>query len=190
VIHSSEEVSTLLSALQSGDDAAASKLMPLVYGELRRLAALYMRRERPGQTIQPTALVHDAYLKLVGQERVNWQGRAHFLGIAAITMRRILIERARRRGAEKHGGLVQKVQLEDALLFSAEKSKDLLALDEALTQLGKRWPRRSRVVELRFFGGLSVEEISEVLDVAPSTVKLEWSIARAWLYREIAKHST
>ena len=181
------QVSALLVDLQKGDPAAASHLLPIIYGELRRLAAYYMRGEKPGQTIQPTELVHEAYLRLVGQERIEWQGRSHFFAMAATSMRRILVDRARKKMAEKHGGREEKVQLDEALVYSPGKSKDIVSLDEALNRLEKMSPRQSRVVELRFFGGLEMEEIAKIEGVSVRTVKQDWSLARAWLHRDIAK---
>jgi RNA polymerase sigma factor (TIGR02999 family) len=181
------QVSALLDDLQKGDQAAASRLLPLVYSELRRLAAYYMRAEKPGQTIQPTELVHEAYLRLVGEHQIDWQGRSHFLALAATSMRRILVDRARKKMAEKHGGGGEKVQLDEALVFSPGKSKGIVALDEALKQLELLSPRQSRVVEMRFFGGLEMEEIARIEGVSLRTVKQDWSLARAWLHREIAK---
>lgn len=180
-------VSSLLEELQQGDLAAASRLLPLVYRELRRLAAHYMRGEKPGQTIQATELVHEAYLRLVGQERIEWHGRTHFLAIAATSMRRILVDRARRKMAERHGGDGEKIQLQEALVFSPEKSKDMIALDDALRRLEQVSPRQSRVVELRFFGGLEMEDIATFEGVSLRTVKQDWSLARAWLHYEIAR---
>jgi RNA polymerase sigma factor (TIGR02999 family) len=184
---SSGQVSALLDDMQQGDPAAASRLLPLVYNELRRLAAHYMRGEKSGQTIQATELVHEAYLRLVGQERIEWQGRTHFLALAATSMRRILVDRARKKMAEKHGGGGEKVQLEEALVFSPEKSKDLVALDDALKRLEGMSPRQSRVVELRFFGGLDMEDIARMEGVSVRTIKQDWSVARAWLHHEIAR---
>lgn len=181
------EISVLLLDMRSGNLDAASKLMRLVYGELRRLAAHHMRHEKPGHTLQATALVHEAYLKLVGQQNVRWQSRAHFFGIASRLMRQILVEHARKRQAAKRGGLQQRVELEEAMLSASNVSIDLIALDEALRRLAKLDPQQSRIVELRFFGGLSVEQTAEVLGVAPRTVKRDWSVARVWLYREIAQ---
>jgi RNA polymerase sigma factor (TIGR02999 family) len=158
-----------------------------VYGELRRLAAYYMRGEKPGQTIQPTELVHEAYLRLIGQGRIEWQGRSHFLAMAATSMRRILVDRARRKLAERHGGGGEKIQLEEAFVFSPEKSKDMIALDDALKRLEAVSPRQSRVVELRFFGGLEMENIAKLEGVSLRTVKQDWSLARAWLHHEIAR---
>src|SRR5208337_353131 len=181
------QVSALLGDLRKGDPAAASRLLPIVYGELRRLAFHYMREEKPGQSIQATELVHEAYLRLVGQERIEWQGRSHFFAMAATSMRRILVDRARKKMAEKHGGREEKVQLDEALVYSPGKSKDIVSLDEALNRLEKMSPRQSRVVELRFFGGLEMEEIAKIEGVSVRTVKQDWNLARAWLHREIAK---
>jgi RNA polymerase sigma-70 factor (ECF subfamily) len=179
------EVTLLLSALTRGDDGAASKLIPVVYDELRRLAASYMRRERPDHTLQATALVHEAFLKLVEQRSVNWQSRAHFFGVAAQLMRRILIDHARGHLRQKRGGEHKKVSLDEAFIFSEQQSAELLAVDESLTRLSKLDQRQGRVVELRFFGGLGVEEAAEVLGISPKTVKRDWSIAKAWLYADL-----
>jgi RNA polymerase sigma-70 factor, ECF subfamily len=179
------EVTLLLSALSQGDRNAASKLVPVVYGELRRLAGGYMRRERQDHTLQATALVHEAYLKLVEQRSVNWQSRAHFFGVAAQLMRRILIDHARGHLRQKRGGEHKKISLDQAYIFSEQQSAELLAVNEALERLSKLDPRQARVVELRFFGGLSVEEAAEVLGVSPKTVKRDWSVAKTWLYADL-----
>ncbi len=184
---SPEDVTLLLSDLQNGDKEAASRLMPLVYNELRRLARGYMRRERAEHTLQATALVHEAYLKLVNQRSVNWQGRSHFFGIAAQLMRRILIDHARGHLREKRGGAQQVMALDEALVFSPGQSADLVRLDEALERLAKLDPRQSKIVELRFFGGLSVEESAEFLGISPKTVKRDWSMAKAWLHAELRR---
>lgn len=181
------EITQLLAELKSGNREAEAKLVPLVYDELRRLAAHYMRQERRDHTLQATALVHEAYLRLVGQRDVNWQSRAHFFGVAAQLMRRILVDYARARQTDKRGAGLQKASLEEALLFSDEQSGELLALDEALDRLAERDPRQSRIVELRFFAGLTVEETAEVLAISPKTVKRDWSVARAWLHGEISR---
>jgi RNA polymerase sigma-70 factor, ECF subfamily len=183
-----ENVTLLLSELQNGDQEAASKLMPLVYNELRRLAGGYMRRERPEHTLQATALVHEAYLKLVQQRSVDWQGKAHFFGIAAQLMRRILIDHARGHLREKRGGAKPVVPLDEALVFSAGQSAEMVRLDEALERLAKLDPRQSKIVELRFFGGLSVEESAEFLGISPKTVKRDWSVAKAWLLGELRQN--
>ena len=182
---SPEDVTLLLSELQNGDQQAASKLMPLVYGQLRRLARGYMRREREEHTLQATALVHEAYLKLVKQRSVNWQGRSHFFGIAAQLMRRILIDHARGHLRQKRGGAEEVVPLDEALVFSPSQSAELLRLNEALERLTKFDSRQSRIVELRFFGGLSVEETADCLGISPKTVKRDWSMAKAWLHGEL-----
>jgi RNA polymerase sigma-70 factor, ECF subfamily len=179
------DVTLLLSALTRGDDGAASKLIPVVYDELRRLAGSYMRRERADHTLQATALVHEAYLKLVEQRSVNWQSRAHFFGVAAQLMRRILIDHARGHSRQKRGGDDQKVSLDEALIFSEQQADELLAVDDSLNQLAKIDPRQAKVVEMRFFGGLSIEEAAEVLGVSPKTVKRDWSVAKAWLYADL-----
>ncbi len=177
----------LLAELQSGRPDAASRLIPLVYDELRRLARHYLRQERPDHTLQATALVHEAYLRLVDQRERTWQSRAHFIGAAAQLMRRILVDYARGRQTAKRGRVPQKVPLEEALLFSEEQSEELVALDGALERLAQIDARQSRIVELRFFGGLTVEETAEVVGISPKTVKRDWSVARAWLHREITK---
>jgi RNA polymerase sigma factor (TIGR02999 family) len=164
-------------------------LLPIVYQELRRLAASYLRREKPGQTLQPTALVHEAYLRLMKDRPDRWQNRAHFCAIAAHSMRQILIERARARGAQKRGGGRPRVTLDEALVAGGERSIDLVALDEALERLAAMDPEQARLVELRFFGGLTVEETAEALDMSPATVKRHWTVARAWLARELEGNS-
>jgi RNA polymerase sigma factor (TIGR02999 family) len=179
------EVTALLSQCANGSQEAADKLIPVVYDELKRLARDYMRRENPSHTLQTTALVHEAYLKLVRQQDVNWQGRAHFIGVAAQLMRRILIDHAKGRLREKRGGEQVVVPLNEALTFSPERSKELLKLDEALERLSKIDERQSRIVELRFFGGLSIEETSEFLGISPKTVKRDWAVAKAWLRSEL-----
>ncbi len=180
-----QEVTRLLSALTRGDDGAASKLIPVVYGELRRLAGSYMRRERVDHTLQATALVHEAYLKLIEQRSANWQSRAHFFGVAAQLMRRILIDHARGHSRQKRGGEQKRVSLDEAFVFSEKQADELLAVDDSLNRLTEIDPRQARVVELRFFGGLSVEEAAEVLGVSPKTIKRDWSVAKAWLYADL-----
>ena len=160
-------------------------LLPIVYQELRRLAAGYLRRERPGQTLQPTALVHEAYLRLMKDRPGRWQNRAHFCAIAAHSMRQILIERARARGAAKRGGARQRITLDEGLVAGSDRSIDLIALDEALERLAAIDPEQARLVELRFFGGLTVEETAEAMDISPATVKRHWTVAKAWLTREL-----
>ena len=181
------DITLLLAELQAGDAAAESRLVPLVYDELRRLARRYMRAERVDHTLQPTALVHEAYLRLAGQRKTSWQNRAHFFGVAAQLMRRILVDHARARQAEKRGGSDANVTFDEALVLKPAQNPDVLALDEALMRLAERDPRQSRIVELRFFGGLTEEEIAEVLGISPRTVKRDWTVARAWLYKEISK---
>jgi RNA polymerase sigma-70 factor, ECF subfamily len=180
-----QEVTLLLSALTRGDEDAASKLMPLVYNELRRLAGSYMRRERADHTLQATALVHEAYLKLIDQRSVNWQSRAHFFGVSAQLMRRILIDHARGLARHKRGGEQKKVSLDEVFVFAERQADELLAVDDSLNALAKIDSRQARVVELRFFGGLSVEEAADVLGVSPKTVKREWSVAKAWLSADL-----
>ena len=183
------EVTRLLVEIRGGNRQAQSDLIPLVYDELRRLAEARMRKERPDHTLQPTALVHEAYLRLVGGPAVDWQDRAHFFAIASRLMRRILVDHARAHHAGKRGGPEQKLALDENLVLTGEKSEDLLALDEALVKLGEQDPRLVQVVEMRFFGGLSAEEIADVLGISPRTVKRDWSLARAWLYEEISKRA-
>jgi RNA polymerase sigma factor (TIGR02999 family) len=178
-------VTSLLRELAQGKQEAAGELMPLVYDELRRLAGRYMRRERENHTLQTTALVHEAYLKLVEQNSVNWQSRAHFFGIAAQIMRRVLIDHARGHLREKRGGGQPVVALDEALVFSPEQSSALVELDGALNRLAVMDARQARIVELRFFGGLTVEEAAEVLGISPKTVKRDWSVAKAWLHGEL-----
>ncbi|MGO8793159.1 MAG: sigma-70 family RNA polymerase sigma factor [Terriglobia bacterium] len=181
------DITLLLTELQVGNRAAESKLVPLVYDELRRLARRYMRGERADHTLQPTALVHEAYLRLLGQRDVQWQNRAHFFGVAAQLMRRILVDHARAHRAEKRGGDEPKVTLDTVFVFTEAKGADLVAVDEALTRLTERDPRQGRIVELRFFGGLTEEEAAEVLGVSTRTVKRDWKVARAWLYKEVVR---
>jgi RNA polymerase sigma-70 factor (ECF subfamily) len=184
---SSPDVTQILQEVSGGDRDAPARLMPLVYDELRRLADHYLRQERPDHTLQPTALVHEAYLKLIDQTRVDWQNRAHFFGVAAQLMRRILVDHARRHRASKRGGFQQKLALDEAVDYSQPRDVDLVALDEALNVLAKLDERQSRIVELRFFGGLTIEETAEALGVSPATVKVDWSMAKAWLRREIGR---
>jgi RNA polymerase sigma factor (TIGR02999 family) len=181
-----QEVTQLLVDWGNGNQAALDQLIPLVYTELRQLARRYMSRERPGHTMQTTALIHEAYLRLVDQNQVRWENRAHFLGIAARLMRQILIEHARRHTRAKRGGGAGTIALDEAAIVSQTRAAELLALDDALERLAAIDPRKSRVVELRFFGGLSVEEAAIVLNVAPNTVLRDWRLAKAWLHREIS----
>jgi RNA polymerase sigma factor (TIGR02999 family) len=184
----SHEVTQLLLKWSNGDQEARDQLMPLVYSELHRLAHHYLRRERPAHTLQTTALVHEAYLRLIGVEDVRWQDRNHFLSLAASLMRRILVEYARSHHASKRGGGL-KLSFDEAVHLLQARVADLVALDDALTALASIDPRQSRIVELRFFGGLTVEETADVLGISCRTVKREWSVARAWLHRELAKSS-
>jgi RNA polymerase sigma-70 factor, ECF subfamily len=186
---SPQQVTQLLLAWSAGDPAAQERLMPLVYGELRQLAKRYMARERPDHTLQATALVNEAYLRLVDAKQVRWQNRAHFFAVSARLMRHILVDLARSRHYQKRGGEAQHVSLEEALLVSQRKDTDLVALDEALKALAAVDPRKSQVVELRYFGGLSVAETAEVLKVSPDTVLSDWKLAKVWLLREIKKGS-
>ncbi|HEX8723024.1 MAG TPA: sigma-70 family RNA polymerase sigma factor [Pyrinomonadaceae bacterium] len=181
---SSHDVTRLLLEWGAGDPAAAERLMPLVYGELRRLARDYLRRERPDHTLQPTALVNEAFLKLVDQRR-GWQNRHHFYGIAAQAMRRVLVDHARARATEKRGGPLQRLSLEDVNVSTGGRAAELVALDEALSGLARVFPRKAQVVELRFFGGLSVDETAAVVGVSDKTVMREWESAKLWLYREL-----
>jgi RNA polymerase sigma factor (TIGR02999 family) len=184
---STHEVTQLLIAWSAGDKTALEKLTPLVYQELRRLAKRYMGRENVGHTLQPTALVNEAYLRLVEQKYVQWQNRAQFFGVSAQLMRRILVDMARARQQHKRGGAVRQVAFDEALVVSKERGEDLVALDDALQSLAAVDERKSRVVELRFFGGLSVEETAEVLQVSPETVMRDWKMAKVWLHRELSK---
>ena len=181
-----EGVTQLLVDWSKGDQAALDKLMPLVYSELRRLASNYLRRERPGHTLQPTALVNEAYLKLIDQKNAKWRNRAQFFGISAQLMRRILVDHARQHQAEKRGGAdQQRLSVTSAEQLVQQPQVDLLALNEALDELATMDPQQSRVVELRFFGGLSIEETAEVLGVGHVTVERDWKMARAWLRRKL-----
>ncbi len=171
----------------NGDREAAADLMPLVYDELRQIARACLQRERSDHTLQATGLVHEAYLRLVDQTEANWKNRAHFFGVAARVMRRILVDHARKARAEKRGGDWDKLEFNEALLSSPERQVDLVALDDALQDLAKLDPRQSQVVELRFFGGLTEEEAGEVLDVSPRTIRRDWRIAKAWLRRELVR---
>jgi RNA polymerase sigma-70 factor, ECF subfamily len=179
------EVTRLLVELRSGNPEAEAKLIPLVHQHLHRLAARYMRRERPDHTLQATALVNEAYLRLVSQEGTDWRDRVHFFGVASRLMRQILVEHARARQAGKRGGKVEKLPLDQALEVSPARSRELIELDDALESLGRLDPQQVRVVELRFFGGLTVEETAEVLGISPRTVKRDWRVARLWLHREL-----
>lgn len=178
------QATRLLKAMHAGDQAAAAKLLPLVYSELHRVANAYMRRERPDHTLQPTALINEAYLRLV-HEDVDWNSRAHFVGFAAHVMRRVLVDYARARNADQRGGKMERVELQDHFAISPERLEEVSQLDQALEKLEKTNPRQARVVELRYFGGLTVEQIGATLGIAPRSVKRDWSLARIWLYEEL-----
>jgi RNA polymerase sigma-70 factor (ECF subfamily) len=186
---SAPDVTQILQEVRDGDGDAPARLMPLVYDELRRLADHYLRQERPDHTLQPTALVHEAYLKLVDQTSVDWQNRAHFFGVSAQVMRQILVDHARRHRASKRGGLQQKLTLDEAIDYSQPLDVDLVALDDALTALAQLDARQSKIVELRFFGGLTIEETAVALGISPATVKVDWGMAKAWLRREIRREN-
>jgi RNA polymerase sigma factor (TIGR02999 family) len=189
-IPSTGAVTELLRSWSDGDDGALERLMPLVEAELRRLARGYMGRERRGHTLQTTALVNEAFLRLTDARRIRWQDRAHFLGISARLMRRVLVDHARARGYRKRGGGTLRVTLDEGLVASPDPALDILALDRALDALAAADLRKSRVIELRFFGGLSVEEAAEVLHVSPDTVKRDWRLAKLWLLRELEGDSS
>ncbi len=186
---SSNEVTQLLVAWSNGDSSARDSLMPLVHDELRRLAHRYMGRERGNHTLQTSALVNEAYLRLIDQKDVHWQNRAHFFGIAARIMRRILVDYARKKGFAKRGGDLQPVALDEAMIVSPERAAEVVALDDALNCLAKLDHRKSQIIELRFFGGLSIEETAEVLGVSAGTVMRDWTFAKAWLRREITNQN-
>ena len=182
---SQHEVTELLRQWRGGDEEALDKLTPLIYDELHRLAHQYISRERPGHTLQTTALVNEAYLRLVEQKDVEWQSRAHFFAVSAQVMRHILVDYARQQAAVKRGGEFQKVELDGDAIVSRERAAELVALDEAMQALNEIYPRRSKVVELRYFGGLNNKEASEVLKVSQTTIERDWRFAKAWLYREL-----
>jgi RNA polymerase sigma factor (TIGR02999 family) len=183
----SHEVTQMLLDWSNGDRGALDRLMPNVYNELRRLARSYLRRERPDHTLETAALVHEAYLRLIDQKRVSWQNRAHFFGVAAQSMRRILVDHARAHDAAKRGGGAYKIDIENAFQLPGQKNVDLVALDEALSRLEQLDGQQSRIVELRFFGGLSIEETAEAIGISPATVKRDWTMAKAWLHRQISR---
>jgi RNA polymerase sigma factor (TIGR02999 family) len=182
-----QQVTQILQAVGAGDAQAAENLLPLVYEELRRLAAARMAQAPPGQTLQPTALVHEAWLRLVGAQQEHWNSRGHFFAAAAEAMRRILVERARRRSAEKHGGGLRRVDLDQVDIAEEANSDVLLALDEALTQLAERDPTAAQLIKLRFFAGMPNVQAAELLGVPERTAKRAWAYARAWLYQELTK---
>ena len=180
------EVTELLRRWSGGDVAARESLVPLVYDELRRLARYYLASQRSDHTLQSTAIVHEAYLRLAGRDNVHWENRSHFFAVAAQLMRRILVDHARKRNAAKRGGAHLTLLVDEAVAPSSQRELDLVALDDALKALAELDKRQSRIVELRFFGGLSIDDTSRILDISPATVKREWSTARAWLYEEIS----
>jgi RNA polymerase sigma factor (TIGR02999 family) len=183
---SGQEVTHLLNLWSTGDTQALEKLIPLIYGELRRIAGRHLRGERQNHTLQITALVHEAYVRLAQQE-VQWQSRGHFYAIAAQAMRRILIDYARNQHAQKRGGVQERVSLEEVMLFTDQDRVLLLALDEAVAKLSKMDPRQGKIVEMRFFGELTIDEIAELMDLSKATVKREWTVAKAWLHREMTR---
>jgi RNA polymerase sigma factor (TIGR02999 family) len=181
----SEDVTALLNELRRGNTEAGNRLIPLVYQELRRIAAIHLRRESPQHSLQPTALVHEAYLRLVNLKEIDWQSRSHFFAISATVMRRILVDHARARGAAKRGEGWSLVDVDEAVVPSPARPAEVLALDEALNRLAVLDPRQSKIVELRFFAGMSEEETGEVLGISARTVKRDWRVAKAWLYEEL-----
>lgn len=183
------EITDRLIAWGAGDRAAFDQLLPVVYQELRRMAGSYLRQENPGHTLQPTALVHEAWLRLIDQARVDWRNRAQFFGVAAQMMRRILVDHAKTKHREKRGGDAVKLSLGEVINLSCERAADLLALDDALNELARIDERKSRVVELRYFGGFSVEETAQILGVSPETVMRDWKLAKAWLYQQISREA-
>jgi len=186
---SAHQITRLLQAWSEGEQSALERLIPLVYEELHRLAHHYMARERPGHTLQTTALLNEAYLRLVDSAKPSWQNRAHFFAVSAQVMRRVLVDWARSRQALKRGGEVRPLELEEALVTADASGTDLVAMDDALKALAALDPRKSEVVELRFFGGLSVEETAEVLKVSPETIMRDWKFAKSWLRRELRKEN-
>jgi len=182
-----KDITGLLLEWGSGDKAALDKLIPIVHKELRRMAHRYMRRERAGNTLQTSALINEAYIRLVDYNKVRWQDRAHFFAVAAQAMRRILVERARSRRRDKRGGAAQRVSLDEAADLATERAASIIALDDALTDLCAVAPRKGQIVELRYFGGLSIDQTAEILGVSSPTVQREWRAAKAWLYRAISE---
>ena len=183
----SQNITKLLVDWRNGDQEALDQLMPLVYEELRRMANHYMRNERKGHTLQTSALVNEAYLRLVDHENIDWQNRSHFFGLAAQAMRRILVDHARSRNYQKRGGNAERVSLDEAANFAEERATELIALDEALQELAKLDPRKSQIVEMRYFGGLTGEEVAEALGISTATVSRDWETAKAWLLRELSR---
>jgi RNA polymerase sigma-70 factor, ECF subfamily len=184
---STQGVTDLLIKLSNGKRDVVDELLPIIYDELKRIAANYLRRERSDHTLQPTALVNEAYMKMIDITQVSWQNKAHFVGVAANQMRRILVDHARNHNAQKRGGEFHIMTLNEEIDKADEQSAELIALDDALTELAKLDPIKAKIVELRYFGGLSTDETAEVLDVAPITVKRHWKMAKAWLYGELSK---
>jgi len=180
-----DQITQLLADWSDGDKSALDRLTPLIYEELRRLAHHYMRRERPGHTLQTTALVNEAYVRLINRKNIDWQNRDHFFAIAAQLMRTILVDHARRHGYSKRGGGARRISLNEAAVVSQDRTAEVVELDEALTRLAVFDPQQSRIVELRFFGGLTIKQTADVLGLSPATIKREWSTARAWLFREL-----
>jgi RNA polymerase sigma factor (TIGR02999 family) len=187
VLSQSAAITELLKAWSGGDEAALERLADQVYNELHRMARRYMRNERQAETLQTTALVHEVYLRMVDVTQVDWKGRAQFFGMAAQMMRRILVDAARKRGSHKRGGMAAKVSLEETAALSPTPDRSILALDEALTAFSQLAPRQAKVVELRYFGGLTEEEIVATLDISPRTVRRDWDFAKAWLMRELER---
>lgn len=181
------QTTRLLKAVHAGDQAAAEKLLPLVYAELHRVANAYMRRERPDHTLQPTALINEAYLRLI-REDVDWNSREHFIGFAAHVMRRVLVDYARARNADHRGGKMERIELQDHFAISPDRFEEVSQIDQALDRLEKNNPRQAKVVELRYFGGLSIEQIGAALGIAPRSVKRDWALARIWLFEELKPH--
>ena len=182
-----DDVTQLLAAVAAGDTSAVDSLLPIVYAELRRRAGSLMRRERADHTLQPTALVHEVFLQLVNQDRVEWQGRAHFFAVSSQLMRRILVDHARSRGRDKRGGGAPRISLDEGLGLTVHRDADVVAVDEALKRLAEVDERQARIVEMRFFGGLSVEEVAAVMGVSKRTVEGEWTMIKAWLRRELTE---
>jgi RNA polymerase sigma factor (TIGR02999 family) len=181
-----QEISVILKDWSGGNRASADVLLTLVYDALRKIAGKYLRKERSGHTLQPTALVHEAYMKMIDISDINWQDRAHFFAVSANVMRHILVDHARAKLADKRGGDSERIALEDAISLSNEPNVDLLAVDEALNELAGFDEQQSRIVELRFFGGLTIEETAHVVGISPATVKREWAMAKAWLHRKLS----
>ncbi len=181
-----KNISLILKDWSSGRREAVDELMPVIYDELKKIAAQYLRKERPEHTLQPTELAHEAYLKLIDISNVNWQDRAHFFAVSAQVIRRILVDHARAKATDKRGGAAERIVFDEAVSFSEEQDTDLLALDEALKELAKFDDQQSRIVEMRFFGGLTIEETAEVLKISPATIKREWTLAKAWLHKTLS----